>query len=603
MTIDDTYGAKQDIPIALDKMFKSNSSWISAVLGTTIDKPTIYLDDKATYTFDIFLHGAEWRDIWDDIIDGKKYPEEYIKWKDNIENGDKFKLSNIFWTQPMFGYDKSVQDITTDIQNIIKEKYPVIDNWDEIGDGDGIDDGGTISMLSIYPELSSMGGNDNSFSYNSESAYKAYNKYNMPWELNILPENNVYNEGAITTGLFILPLILGGFSLLYISIENHKYKSKVNKAISDILGIKVKDSSKYTAKARSIFGEFLNKNNSTIDKECYREIKEVNAHSKPEFSFYVNGKKTDGPLKVIMMVGNYLMNEKSMKQLSSKLSDNNVEVNFIDDTDLPGDDNGGSWEMFIKAAIVEGGPDDYDEENGHDNKWMDEQYDKITKSGYKDVKLILVIDGEKYLKENYMNGVIDESCHGLILEDASERDRPQSDHPIKDMAQDIDRNLAKKHQEMKRKVQQVQNVGKSIMKPINRTKGWIDKVVHDWKDANENDIKDRIADPNARRNLFTAINKAIKVGSLAKAGLLFNPFILFLTITNGISKNKRLFVIRNNVIHELRGEIKVLEAKIQDADRSGDHAAKYKLMRLKNELEKKLIRVGGDNKGKWSKII
>lgn len=180
-------------------------------------------------------------------------------------------------------------------------------------------------------------------------------------------------------------------------------------------------------------------------------------------------------------------------------------------------------------------------------------------------------------------------------------DKPKSDHPVKDILTDIDRGTTKVQQEIKKKAQDVQNVGRIAMKPINRTKSWVLKTVNDWKDKDENDLKEKLADPHARNNLFTAIRKAIEIGSFAKAGLLFNPIFLFLTATRGIGKNKRMLRIRNEMISEIKAEIEIIDEKIRDADSRGskeDKDAKYKLMRLKNELNKKLIRVGSQTGGK-----
>lgn len=182
-----------------------------------------------------------------------------------------------------------------------------------------------------------------------------------------------------------------------------------------------------------------------------------------------------------------------------------------------------------------------------------------------------------------------------ILETAENPDlnKPKSDHPIKDILTDIDRATTKKQQEAKKKIQDIQNVGRVAMKPVNRTKSWINKLIADWKDADENNIKERMADPHSRNNLLAAIKKAIVAGSFIKAGILLNPVFLFLTATRGISKNKREFRIRNEMIGELKTEIEIIDTKIKDADYKGDNAEKYKLMRFKNELNKKLIRVGG----------
>ena len=181
--------------------------------------------------------------------------------------------------------------------------------------------------------------------------------------------------------------------------------------------------------------------------------------------------------------------------------------------------------------------------------------------------------------------------------------KPESDHPVRETLQDIDRNLLKVQQGAKKKVQSVMNVGRTFMKPAKRTHQWVTKLVNDWKDNDENKIKEKLADPTARKNIFNAIAWSIKTGSFLKAGLLLNPIFLFLTITKNVGKNKKEFRLRNEMIGELKTELKVIDEKIKDADYNHDNQAKYKLMRLKNEIEKKLARVGGSYTRSWRKLV
>ena len=82
---------------------------------------------------------------------------------------------------------------------------------------------------------------------------------------------------------------------------------------------------------------------------------------------------------------------------------------------------------------------------------------------------------------------------------------------------------------------------------------------------------------------------------------MLNPVFLFLSVTKGVGRHKKEFRIRNEMIGELKTELQVIDEKIKDADRAGDNKAKYQLMRLKNEINKKLLRVGGDKQ--WKKIL
>ena len=179
--------------------------------------------------------------------------------------------------------------------------------------------------------------------------------------------------------------------------------------------------------------------------------------------------------------------------------------------------------------------------------------------------------------------------------------KPKSDHPVKDALMDVDRATTRVQQGAKRGVQNISNVGRAAMKPVNRTKQWIGNMISNWKDKDETEIKEQMADPHARSALFTAIKRSIEIGALAQAGLLLNPIFLCLGGVWLHGRNKQKFRLRNEMIGELKTELKVIDEKIQDADRNGDNKAKYQLMRFKNEINKKLLRVGG-SKG-WSKII
>lgn len=198
---------------------------------------------------------------------------------------------------------------------------------------------------------------------------------------------------------------------------------------------------------------------------------------------------------------------------------------------------------------------------------------------------------------------INEDMVKYLSEAAGDADdnKPESDHPIKDTFTDIDRTLTKHQQSVKKKVQDIHNVGRAALKPIKRTSNLVQNALANWKDADETNIKERMADPHARNKLFDAISASIKYGSFAKAGLLYNPVFLFLTATNKFSKNKKMARLRNEMIGEIKAELEIIDEKIKDAASNGDNKSKYQLMRLKNELTKKLVRVGGNKK--WRKAL
>lgn len=178
--------------------------------------------------------------------------------------------------------------------------------------------------------------------------------------------------------------------------------------------------------------------------------------------------------------------------------------------------------------------------------------------------------------------------------------RPKSDNPIRDTMLDVDSKVLKHQQNAKRRAQNVKAAGQAVVKPVKRVTNGVANAITALKDADETNIKERLADPHARNSLFRLVRNAIIGGSLLKAGVLLNPVFLFLAVTRGVTKNKREFRLRNEMITEIQTEIKITEEKIQDAERANDLKAKYQLMRFKNELEKKLLRVQGK---KFTKIM
>lgn len=220
--------------------------------------------------------------------------------------------------------------------------------------------------------------------------------------------------------------------------------------------------------------------------------------------------------------------------------------------------------------------------------------------------LCVVGDSAVGFDRNYTESLLNESKEeptGFDKPTAGEADdmKPKSDHPIKDVFMDIDRKSTNLQQGAKKAVQDAQNVVRAAVKPIKRTQDWIGSMVAKWKDADETNIKEKMADPMARKGLLNAFKKAIEVGALFKAGILLNPIFLFLTITKKINNKKNEYRIRNEMISELKTEMDIIDEKIKDAA-GKDNKAKYELMRLKNEINKKLLRVAGADSN-WAKKV
>lgn len=416
--------------------------------------------------------------------------------------------------------------------------------------------------------------------------------------------------GVVAGIVFFGPIVLGTGSIISMTISSKmmkkKYTKKVHQVISGIVGKQISDDKKFLAPAKKLFSDILKENEKNITGKFYKlqECGEsLDLNPSPFFSFGVSSSHNKDISKCnandLMIcaedVAIGLMKKENIKPVTESLNkiSSDIKFGFTIDDNLPGDDNGGNWSFYIKAGICEGGPDDSKDE---DEKWLNNQIDAVKKSGYVVVQMTMTMAAKKFLIDNFGK---DSNINEAVGD--ADKDRPQSDHPVKDVLTDIDRELMKKQQGAKKAVQNVQNAGRAFVKPAVRTKQWITNMVSNWKDADENNIKEKMADPHARSNLFSAIRKAIIGGSLLKAGLLLNPVFLTLTVTRGFGKNKREFRLRNEMIGELKTELGIIDEKIKDADRVGDNKAKYQLMRFKNELNKKLLRVGGSKE--WKKII
>ena len=182
---------------------------------------------------------------------------------------------------------------------------------------------------------------------------------------------------------------------------------------------------------------------------------------------------------------------------------------------------------------------------------------------------------------------------------APQKDPPPPKGSLEETLGDIDRVGARMSASIKAGANRTVNVGKAVAKPVKRTFGWINDLVSRWRDTNETKMKEKLANPYERKTLYQGIRAAVAAGSLYKAGLLFHPLFWFLAVAKTIDNKKKKNRLRNEITGEIKAEIEVINAKIADAEAKGvdseeDRRAKYKLIRFRNEMEKKLIRVAGD---------
>lgn len=163
---------------------------------------------------------------------------------------------------------------------------------------------------------------------------------------------------------------------------------------------------------------------------------------------------------------------------------------------------------------------------------------------------------------------------------------------VQNKALDANVKFKKKVAEGRRTAQDARNAGKAVMKiPMNITTS-LKKTVDDWEEMDDNRRKEYMIKPGVRKKVFKALKLAIMHGVAWSINPLLN---IVLAITHKLSsvKDER---IKNELVRELKAEIKVTEEKIEDAKANGDNQQKYKLMRIKEKLDAEVTRVGANAK-------
>ena len=134
----------------------------------------------------------------------------------------------------------------------------------------------------------------------------------------------------------------------------------------------------------------------------------------------------------------------------------------------------------------------------------------------------------------------------------------------------------------------VRAVSKLPLNVLNSIKSMTKKI----DDADDERRKKYMTEPGFRKKGCRNMKLALLYGTAAQAKLAFVPIV---AMCRHYSKRKDIR-IRNDLIRELNTEIKVCEEKISDANSNGDTKEKYKLMRIRDQLETEMLRVKTNSK-------
>ena len=116
----------------------------------------------------------------------------------------------------------------------------------------------------------------------------------------------------------------------------------------------------------------------------------------------------------------------------------------------------------------------------------------------------------------------------------------------------------------------------------------VNKTIDDFKAARDEEKKDE-ALGQTRIKLLNVIGKCIAYGGLA---ILVHPAVAAIAFLGKLAYDKATVdTERTKIVNDLKRELTICEEKIKDADGKGDNENKYRLMRIKNELERQIVRV------------
>ncbi len=158
---------------------------------------------------------------------------------------------------------------------------------------------------------------------------------------------------------------------------------------------------------------------------------------------------------------------------------------------------------------------------------------------------------------------------------------------VQTKAQDLEVKQMGAASKFKQKAEETKRAAKAVAAlPLNV----INEIKHQIAVLDEKDIESRKAymtQPGYRKKAFRNVKLAIMYGSAAQIKLSLVPM---LAVVRHFSKKKDAR-IRAELERELATEIKVCDAKIEDAQNNNDSKEKYRLIRLRDQLEAERMRV------------
>lgn len=207
-------------------------------------------------------------------------------------------------------------------------------------------------------------------------------------------------------------------------------------------------------------------------------------------------------------------------------------------------------------------------------------------------------DSSFIVKEDTDEDVSDDDLKDVEKDESSSNkdiDAPEDKNlanKVQHNAMDKESKFLKKKAKYQYKGMEVKNAAKAVTAIPKNIADSIKQTIAEWDKMDDERRKEYMTKPGFRKKIFRNLKVALMYGAGASLSIATVPAI---AMARHLSKQKDRR-IRNELARELDTNIKVCDAKIEDAAAEGDKQAKYKLMRIKSDLEKEALRVKANSR-------
>lgn len=163
---------------------------------------------------------------------------------------------------------------------------------------------------------------------------------------------------------------------------------------------------------------------------------------------------------------------------------------------------------------------------------------------------------------------------------------------VQNKAMDMHKNSRKNAAKLRQAGSAVKNASTAVLKIPSGMLNKLKDTIQGFDQMDDDRRKAYMIKPGYRKKVLKNLRVAATYGLAWHVDKLLLPVVWFGRLLSK-EKNKR---IRNEFARELETEIKVTEAKIEDAVAAGDQKQRYQLIRIKDELERQKERVSTNGK-------